>query len=93
MNGFRLWRKAKALDVEIPSSTEQDMWTYTDDREQRFLSVKGRARVRRIVHEEQSRQFDIRYAYFTKIVIPFLGLVAGTIGAVTGLIAVLHSHK
>jgi hypothetical protein len=89
----KLVQKATALDVELPDRNDKEMWSTTDDGEFSFLSAKGRAYARKLVHEEQMRQFDLRYGYFIKIVIPLFGLLFGLLGAFTGLLSVLHHQS
>jgi hypothetical protein len=83
-----LFRKAYDYDVELPPSTDQSMWQSTDDGEKTFLSKKGRAYVRKLIHEEYGRDFDLRYGSFTRIILPLIGLLTGLIGASAGYLAV-----
>jgi hypothetical protein len=86
--GKKLWSFAQDLDIELPNS-DPSMWQTTDDGQVTFLNVKGRARVRKLVHEEAMRTFDLRYAYFSKIILPLLGLLVALGGLVISYVA-LH---
>jgi hypothetical protein len=83
-----LAKKAYDFDVELPPLADADMWKYTDDGQHVFLSKKGRAHVRKLIHEEYGRHFDITYGFFTRIVFPGIALLVGVLGAYTGYLAV-----
>jgi hypothetical protein len=72
----KLWSSAGDLDIELPRG-DKSMWQTTDDGEVTFLNTKGRAYVRKLVHEEKMRSLDLHYGCFTKIIIPLLGLLVG----------------
>jgi hypothetical protein len=91
--GRHLFDVARSLDVEIPSRSDSEMWTTRDDDMRVWLSSKGRAKVRKSVDEEKARRFEVKTQWVTRLILPLLGLLIGVLGAITGLIAVLHQKK
>jgi hypothetical protein len=61
------------------------------------FSVRGRVHVRKLIHEEHSRQLDIKYGFFTRIILPTFGFLVGliirSIGARTGYLAVKQKSQ
>lgn len=90
LNALKLWRNASALDLEVPDSSNPEMWTYSEDGERRFLSTRGRAHVRQLIDAEKARRFEIKTMWVTKIILPVVASLVGILGAITGLVAVLH---
>ena len=89
----RLTDKARALDVEIPENSD-GMWTgVKGNRDQLFLSSRGRAHLRKLIDAEKARRFEVKTLWVTKIILPMAGTIVGIIGALTGLIAVLRHSK
>lgn len=91
IEGGRLWRQARHLDVETPRPTEKEMWI--EEFGSLWFSPKGRAYVRKLVDEEKARRFEVKSRWVAKIIIPLLSLLVGIIGAITGLVAVLLHRK
>jgi len=89
-NALRLWREGNALDLEMPEADQKEMWTSSEDGQHTFLSIKGRARVRQLIDIEKARRFEVRTMWVTRIVLPIIASLVGIIGAITGLVAVLH---
>ena len=91
--GLRLIREARSLDVEIPPPSDSPMWVRGDDGVRIWLSSKGRAKARKSIDEEKARRFEVKTQWVTRLILPLLGLLIGVLGAITGLIAVLHQKK
>lgn len=89
--GLRLAREANSLDIETPPSDQKEMWTEHKDSGMTWLSRAGRVYVRKLVYEEKARRFDAKTLWVTKFWLPLLASLVGIIGALTGLIAVLHN--
>jgi len=84
----RLWRQARALDVEMPAFTDKEMWV---NKTMRFyLTPKGRTYVRKLIDAEKTRRFEVKTLWVTKLILPILAGLVGIIGALTGLFAILH---
>jgi hypothetical protein len=90
--GTKLSDKARSLDVEIPHFSDKQMWVH-GEQGYFWFSSKGRAHVRKLIDEERARRFEVKSQWFIKIILPTLGLVIGIVGAITGLVAVLHQKK
>jgi len=91
--GRRLYDEARSLDVEIPPHSDSEMWVDDAVGERTWLSSKGRAQVRKLIDEEKARRFEVKTQWVTRLILPVLGLLIGVLGAITGLIAVLHQKK
>jgi hypothetical protein len=91
--GRRLWGEARSLDVETPPLSDDQMWFHHADGERVWLTSKGRAQVRKLIDEEKARRFEVKTQWVTRLILPLLGLIIGVLGAITGLIAVLHQKK
>lgn len=85
----RLIEQAAKFDVEVPPvSTEGEFWTYTDDGDRVYLTAKGRALIRGLVHIEKERHaadWDRRLKASASII----GVLAALCGAATGVILAL----
>jgi hypothetical protein len=90
LNALRLWRQGNALDLEMPDLDQKEMWTSSEDGRYTFLSIKGRSCVRHLIDVEKARRFEVKTMWVTRIVLPIIASLVGIIGAVTGLVAVLH---
>jgi hypothetical protein len=86
----RLTDQARSLDVETPPLSAKEMWIHHEDGERVWLSAKGRSQVRKLIDEEKARRFEVKTRWVTKIILPLAGILVGIIGAITGLVAVLH---
>lgn len=89
---LRVMGKARSLDVEIPPVSDQQMWAQDPDGEYRWLSVKGRAHVHKLIYEEQERRLELRAKRFT-VWAPLITALTGLAGVLLGIIAVLHNKK
>jgi hypothetical protein len=89
----RLCDEARFLDVEIPPPSDTQMRFHGDDGQRIWLSSKGRAQVRKLIDEEKARRFEVKTLWVARLILPFLGLIIGVLGAITGLIAVLHQKR
>ena len=88
--GSRLLAEARALDVETPPLSDEEMWVQMPSPGDAFFTPKGRAYVRKLIDEEKERRFNVKTLWVTKLIIPIASLLIGIIGALTGLVAVLH---
>ena len=87
----RVTDAADRLDVELPpSDTTGEVWIL-EPPNGHLLSSKGRALVRERIHEEKKRRFESNARWF-KILAPLLAALAGVIGTITGLVAILKKH-
>jgi hypothetical protein len=93
IEGGRLFRKARHLDVETPPLAEREMWLDEYGGRRIWFSPKGRAHVRKLIDEEESRRFEAKSRWVTKIILPLLTLTLGIIGTITGLVAVNLNRK
>jgi hypothetical protein len=84
----RLFSRAKRLDIDRPSLTENELWE--DTGKAPFLSPKGRLALRRAIDEEKTRRRDVAAWWWKTVIIPGLAAATGLIGSLTGLFAVLH---
>jgi hypothetical protein len=85
---FRLFSKAKQLDIDRPSLTEKELWE--DTGKAPVLNPKGRLALRRAIDEEKTRRRDVAVWWWKTVIIPGLAAATGLIGSLTGLFAVLH---
>jgi hypothetical protein len=81
---------ADRFDVELPAPDEADCWILEPPKG-KLLSSKGRSIVRKRIHEEKSRRFELK-ARWIQILTPILAALAGVVGTVTGLVAVIKKH-
>jgi hypothetical protein len=89
----QLFDKARALDVDTPKPSDNEMWNSDNNIGRIWLTYKGRATVRKAIDEERARRFDVKTRWVTKLILPLLAAVIGIIGAITGLVAVLRYTK
>ena len=87
---MQLRRQAVLLDIELPAWPDNEIWKSSDDGEFVYLTNKGRAQVRKLIAEEKTRRFEVKTLWVTKFWLPLLAALVGIIGALTGLVAVLH---
>lgn len=88
----QLLEEAREYDVEVPQITP-DFLEDSIFGNRKFLSMKGRSRVRRLIDEEKARRFDVKTRWVTKLILPILVALIGIIGAITGLVAVLRHTR
>lgn len=86
--GSRLYREARSLDVETPALSEKDMWAREEYGDRVWFTPKGRAHVRKLIHDERKRRFEAKSRW-----IPLLSIVLGFIGTITGLVALTVQKK
>jgi hypothetical protein len=84
--------EAQELDVVLPPIQQTDMWR-RDDEQNLYLSPGGRSHVRKLIDDEKGRRFDAKTRWVTRIILPIVGSLVGILGAITGLIAVIHSKR
>jgi hypothetical protein len=72
-------------DIDV---TDPDFWI-EDEKLGKRLSVKGRTIARKLIHEEKELRFA-NAERWAKLIVPIVASLVGIIGALTGLIAVLH---
>jgi hypothetical protein len=93
IEGGRLFRNARHLDVETPPLSDKEMWQDEYGGRRIWFTPKGRAHVRKLIDEEESRRFEAKSRWVTKIILPLLTLSLGIIGTITGLVAVNLNRK
>ncbi|HWT66151.1 MAG TPA: hypothetical protein VN151_08550 [Terracidiphilus sp.] len=87
-----LLSEARELDIGFPMVTDTDSWMGLDGAfGLPFLSPTGSLKVRRAVDEEKVRRREVKAWWWKIVIIPALTALIGLVGAVTGLVAVLHS--
>lgn len=91
--GNRLYREARSLDVDTPPLSEKEMWSQEEYGDRVWFTPKGRAHVRKLIHEERNRRFEESSRGFTRIILPLLTLSLGIIGTITGLVALNLNRK
>jgi hypothetical protein len=84
----RLLRKAERLDVAIRDLDDLGPWWTENARHAYVLTPRARTEVRKLLDDETTRRFDVSVRWI-KLLTPLLASVAGTIGTITGLVAVL----
>lgn len=83
----QLWEEAREYDIQIPSG--EDVWEDSQFGDRKYLSMRVRSELRRLIDEEKSRRFAAKTLWITKFWIPLLAALIGIIGAITGLVAVI----
>ena len=84
--GLHLSHEARSLDVETPPVTDKGMWDEEFGRI--WFTSKGRAHVRKLIHEEKTRRFEAKSRW-----IPLLSVLLGIISTSTALVALLQQKK
>jgi hypothetical protein len=86
-----IFGKARKLDIDLPPFAENDLWD--DSARPPFLTPKGRLTLRKAIDEENTRRRDVAAWWWKTVIIPGLAAATGLVGALTGLIAILHRSK
>jgi hypothetical protein len=89
-------RKMTAQLMEQAIKYDIDLQDYPETRlrdERGCLPAKARSTIRKLVDQEKERRFNVKTLWVTKFWVPLLAALVGIIGAITGLIAVLHHGK
>ncbi len=89
----RLSREARALDVETPLLSEEEMWRKEEYGPRVWLTPRGRAHVRKLIDEQKARRFEAKSRWVTRIILPVLALILAIIGTITSLVNVSLSRK
>jgi hypothetical protein len=84
----RLSHEARSLDVETPPLSNKEMWEHDAGGLRVWLTSKGRAHVRNLIHEESKRRFEDKSRW-----IPLLSIVLAIIGTITSLVALTVQRK
>lgn len=84
----RLSHEARSLDVETPPLSNEEMWEHDAGGLRVWLTSKGRAHVRNLIHEERKRRFEGKSRW-----IPLLSIVLAIIGTITSLVALTVQRK
>jgi hypothetical protein len=85
--------EAWKFNIDLPSIEEKEAWLGLDGAfGLPFLSNKGKLMMRRAIDEEKTRRREVAAWWWKTVIIPILATLTGVIGALTGLVAVLH-HK
>jgi hypothetical protein len=83
--------EARKLNIDLPSIDEKDAWVGLDGMfGLPYLSNKGKLIMRRLIDEEKTRRREVAVWWWKTVIIPALAALTGAIGALTGLVAVLH---
>jgi hypothetical protein len=90
LEGTRLFREAKSLDVETPPLSDKEMWRQEEYGRRVWFTQKGRAHVRKLIEEEKSRRFEGKSRWVTKVVLPLFALLIAIIGTTMGTITGLR---
>lgn len=92
---FGLIAEANELDVDLPSPGEKGTWLGINGvaGDVPRLSSKGKLLLRRAVDEEKMRRREVAAWWWKTVVIPGITALIGLVGALTGLVAVLHHGK
>jgi hypothetical protein len=86
-------QEARKFNIDLPSVEEKDAWIGLDGScGLPFLSNKGKLMMRRAIDDEKMRRREVAAWWWKTVIIPALAALTGVIGALTGLVAVLH-HK
>lgn len=86
----QLWHEAREHDIEIPKG--EGVWEDSFYHDRKYLTMATRAQLRRLIDEEKARRFDVKTRWITRIILPIIAALVGIIGALTGLVAVLHKQ-
>jgi hypothetical protein len=81
-----LREQAAKFDIDLPD--DPACWNTIDEFAQNALTPFGRATSRKRIDEEKGRRFEVRSRWI-KLLTPIIAAVAGLIGTITGLVAVL----
>jgi hypothetical protein len=79
------------IDYDIDLSDYDDIWE-VDENGRRHLNAKGRATARKLLHDEKELRFA-NTARWVKLLVPIITGIAGLLGIITGLVAVLQHKK
>ena len=90
-SGRLIW-EGDHLDVDLSLLRDKEYCENWDDPKRPLLNSKGRQALRRAIDEERIRRREEFAWWWKTMLIPVLAAATGVIGALTGLIAVLH-HK
>jgi hypothetical protein len=86
-------QEARKFNIDLPSVEEKDAWIGLDGScGLPFLSNTGKLMMRRAIDDEKMRRREVAAWWWKTVIIPALAALTGVIGALTGLVAVLH-HK
>lgn len=78
-------------EYDIDLSGYDDIWE-RDERGHQHLNAKGRATARKLLHDEKELRFE-NTARWVKLLVPIITGIAGLLGIITGLVAVLQHKK
>lgn len=84
----RLSRKAMSLDIAVPPSSDKEVWQREEFGPKIWLTKKGRAHVRKLIHEERTRRFEAKSRW-----LPLLSVVLAIISVLTSLVALTLQRK
>ena len=88
----KLLTEAGKLDVEVPPfKLDVGYWQFGEHSMAAVLTPKGRSYLRMLIDKEKARRFEVKVRW-VKLLLPLITALAGLIGVLTGLFAVLHQH-
>ena len=86
--GNRLYREARSLDVDTPPLSEKEMWSQEEYGKRIWFTPKGRAHVRKLIHEERTRRFEAKSRW-----LPLLSVILAIISVLSSLVALNLQRK
>jgi hypothetical protein len=85
--------QAIELDIEVVyPSDDNELWKWNDNAEHHILNRKGRDLMQDLINKKKDKNSE-DWARFSKIFVPIIAAIAGLIGTITGLVAVLQHKK
>jgi len=78
-----LLKEAARFDIPVPTVDPPDLEEFEE-------TPEFRAQLRKSIDDEKTRRREVTAWWWTKVVIPAISIIIGLIGAITGLVAVLH---
>jgi hypothetical protein len=87
-----LLRKARNIDARVPAFDDKDFWVFATPYHRAYLNTTGRNLMRDRITEIKKRDFD-DWAKWILLLTPFMAGLAGILGVITGLVAVLLHKK
>jgi hypothetical protein len=88
IEGTRLYRLARKLDVEVPPITDAEIWVDdTGESGYAWFTSKGRSLIGKQIDEVRARRFEVKTLWVTKIIIPLGSLLIAFLGLLVGMIA------
>jgi hypothetical protein len=85
--------QAIELDVEVEYPKQnKELWKWNENAEHHILNQKGRNLVQDLINKQKDKNSE-DWARFSKIFVPIISAIAGLIGTIIGLVAVMQHKK